>query len=72
MKNYQKVILIVAICIGRGYFLFKNGDISNNLMVGEKYNYDSFEYYEDKLQGNYRVLKGISSLLKDKIALITF
>ena len=64
--------MIVAICIGRGYFLYKNGDVANNLMVDEKYCYDSFEYYEDELQGNYRVLKSISSLLKDEIALIIF
>lgn len=64
--------MIVAICIGRGYFLFDNGDIANNLMVDEKYCYDSFEYYENELQDNYRVLKGISSLLKDEIALMTF
>ena len=64
--------MIVAICIGRGYFLFDNGDIANNLMVDEKYCYDSFEYHENELQDNYRVLKGISSLLKDEIALMTF
>ena len=57
---------------GGGYSLFEDGDITNTLVLDEKYGYDSFEYYENELEGNYRILKGISSLIKGEITLMNF
>lgn len=56
----------------KGYYLTDDNNIEHNLKLDHQFNYDSFEYCEDELQGSYRILKGISSLLKDEIALITF
>lgn len=56
--------------IGYGYCLCKND--STEFVVDVKFDYDSFEYYDGELIGNNRVLKDISSFIKDKISLELF
>ena len=55
--------------IGYGYFLI---DDSSEVVFDHKWNYDSFEYFNGKLNGKYRILKAISSLMKNKISLELF
>ena len=55
--------------IGYGYFLAED---SSNVIFDNKWNYDSFEYFNGKLNGKYRILKAISSLMKNKISLGLF
>lgn len=56
--------------IAYGYYLYK--DKSTEFVNDHMSNYDSFEYYEGKIEGNNRVLKDISSFLKGKISLELF
>ena len=55
--------------IGYGYFLAED---SSEVIFDNKWNYDSFEYFNGKLNGKYRILKAISSLMKNKISLELF
>ena len=55
--------------IGYGYFLI---DDSSEVVFDHKWNYDSFEYFNGKLNGKYRILKAISSLTKNKISIELF
>lgn len=55
--------------IGYGYFLIED---SNKVFLDNKWNYDSFEYFKGKLDGKYRILKAISSLIKNKISIELF
>ena len=55
--------------IGYGYFLIED---SSEVVFDHKWNYDSFEYFNGKLNGKYRILKAISSLMKNKISLELF
>ena len=55
--------------IGYGYFLVED---SSEVVFDHKWNYDSFEYFNGKLSGKYRILKVISSLMKNKISLELF
>ena len=48
-----------------GYFVCDDGLLSEDHM----YDYDSFEYYRGKLEGNQRLLQYVSWYLKDEIAL---
>lgn len=52
-----------------GYFLIED---SNEIIFDNKWNYDSFEYFNGKLSGKYRILKAISSFMKNKISLELF
>ncbi len=52
--------------IGYGYYLYEN---EAKLVLDDKWDYDSFEYYEGELEGNNRILKAISSYLKGKIGI---
>ena len=52
--------------IGYGYYLYENGA---KIVLDDKWDYDSFEYYEGELEGNNRILKAISSYLKGKIGI---
>ena len=55
--------------IGYGYFVIED---SNKVIFDNKWNYDSFEYFKGKLDGKYRILKAISSLIKNKISIELF
>ncbi len=55
--------------IGYGYFLIED---SSKVIFDNKWNYDSFEYFKGKLNGRYRILKAISSFIKNKISLELF
>lgn len=50
--------------VGYGYYLY---DDKAEFTYDDKWDYDSFEYYEGKLEGNNRILKAISSYLKGEI-----
>ena len=50
--------------IGYGYYLYED---SLAFVRDDKWDYDSFEYYDGELKGNERLLKNISSLVKEKI-----
>lgn len=56
--------------IGYGY-CFCNEN-STDFIRDDKFNYDSFEYYEGELKGKNRILKDISSFIKGKIELELF
>jgi len=56
--------------IGYGYYLY--GEDTTEFVRDNKWDYDSFEYYEGKLTGNRRILKDISSFIKEKIGLELF
>ena len=56
--------------IGYGYY-FRAGD-STTIINDDKWNYDSFEYYEGELIGKNRILKDISSFMKEKIDIELF
>lgn len=56
--------------IGYGY-CFVNKD-STQFVNDHKWDYDSFEYYDGKLENKYRILKDISSFVKGKIDLELF
>lgn len=55
--------------VGYGYFINEN---SKEVIFDNKWNYDSFEYFKGKLKGKYRILKAISSLMKNKIGIDLF
>ena len=50
--------------VGYGYFLYEN---ETKIIYDNKWDYDSFEYYEGELKRNNRILKAISSFLKKEI-----
>ena len=50
--------------VGYGYYLYEN---KTTIMYDNKWDYDSFEYYNGNLDGNKRILKLVSNYLKDKI-----
>ena len=52
--------------IGYGYYLYED---EAKIVLDNKWDYDSFEYYEGELEGNNRILKAISSYLKGKIGI---
>ena len=52
--------------IGYGYYLYEN---EAKFTYDNKWDYDSFEFYNGKLEGNNRILKAISSYLKDEISM---
>lgn len=52
--------------IGYGYFIFED---SNKIIYDDKWNYDSFEYYDGDLNGIHRTLKAISSFMKKEISI---
>ena len=52
--------------IGYGYYLYEN---EAKVVLDDKWDYDSFEYYEGEIEGNNRILKAISSYLKGKIGI---
>lgn len=56
--------------IGYGYN-FVN-EIATEVVLDHQLDYDSFEYYNGKLTGKYRILKDISSFIKGKISLELF
>lgn len=41
--------------------------IEDKLYFDNIFDYDSWEYFEEELQGKERILKAISSVMKDKI-----
>ena len=55
---------------GHGYFF--SMDYSIEVLEGEIFDYDLFEYYEGELTGKDRILKNISSFLKERIDLDMF
>lgn len=56
--------------LGYGYYLC-NED-SPKFIRDDKWNYDRFEYYKGELKGNTRILKAVSSLIKDEIDIELF
>lgn len=54
--------------IGYGYYVCNY----NNITLDHIFDYDCWEYFEGELDGSARILKGISSLLQDKITLDLF
>ena len=56
--------------IGYGYYLY--GEDSTEIVLDNKWDYDSFEYYDGELTGKNRILKDISSFIKGKIGLELF
>lgn len=56
--------------IGYGYYLCRED--STEFVKDDKWDYDSFEYYDGKLTGNRRILKDISSFITGKIGLELF
>lgn len=56
--------------IAYAYYLY--GENSTKFVLDVKWDYDSFEYYDGKLEGNNRILKDISSFLKGEIGLELF
>ena len=55
--------------VGYGYYLYRD---STKFVRDSKRNYDSFEYYKGEFTGNNRILKSISSFIKEKINLELF
>ena len=58
--------------IAYAYYLYGYGENSTEFIRDDKWDYDSFEYYDDELTGNNRILKDISSFIKGKIELNLF
>lgn len=56
--------------IGYGYYFYDEN--STDFIRDHKFNYDSFEYYDGELTGKNRILKNISSFMKEKIDLELF
>lgn len=56
--------------VGYGYYLY--GENSTDFVRDNKWDYDSFEYYDGEFTGNDRILKDISSFVKGKIGLELF
>ena len=56
--------------IGYGYYLY--GENSTEFVRDNKWDYDSFEYYDKELTGHRRILKDISSFITGKIGLELF
>lgn len=52
---------------GTGYYIS-----DNRLVLDNNHDYDSWEYYEGELQGTERILKAVSSLVKDEIGIDLF
>ena len=50
--------------VGYGYYLYED---EARFTYDNKWDYDSFEFYNGKLEGNNRILKAISSYLKGEI-----
>lgn len=50
--------------VGYGYYLYEN---TPKIVYDNKWDYDNFEYYKGELKDNNRILKAISSYLKDEI-----
>ena len=50
--------------VGSGYYLYNDGP---EFVFDKKWDYDCFEYYDDELVKNNRILKTISSYLKGEI-----
>lgn len=53
---------------GPGYIINDN----NELLYDNVFYYDSWEYFEGNLKGIDRLLKSVSSLLKDEIDIMLF
>ena len=53
---------------GPGYLVSEDG----RLYFDNVFDYDSWEYFEGELKGNERILKAISSLMKDEISFDLF
>ena len=60
--------MIALICKDHGYIITESGE----LCLDNVFDYDSWEYFEGELQGRERILKGVSSLMKDEICIDTF
>lgn len=56
--------------VGYGYYFY--GEDSTEFVRDNKWDYDSFEYYDGNFTGKDRILKDISSFIKDKIGLELF
>lgn len=56
--------------IGYGYYFYDEN--STDFIIDDKFNYDSFEYYDGELKGKNRILKDISNFMKGKIELELF
>ena len=56
--------------VGYGYYFY--GEDSTEFVRDNKWDYDSFEYYDGNFIGKDRILKDISSFIKDKIGLELF
>ncbi len=56
------------ICKDLGYIITESGE----LCLDNVFDYDSWEYFQGELQGRERILKGVSSLMKDEICIDTF
>lgn len=52
---------------GTGYYIS-----DNRLVLDNNHDYDSWEYFEGELQGAERILKAVSSLVKDEIGIDLF
>ena len=53
--------------MGTGYYIYED-----ELIQEHCYEYDSWEFYEGKLTGMERILKGVSNLIQDKIEINLF
>lgn len=53
---------------GMGYYITEHEDV----YCDHIFDYDSFEYFDGELKGNERILKSISSLMKNKIGFDLF
>jgi hypothetical protein len=54
--------------VGTGYYISEN----NKLWLDYQFEYDKWDYFEGKLEGIGRLLKAVSSLLKDEISISLF
>lgn len=61
-------IMIHLTCKDHGYIITDDEE----LCLDNVFDYDSWEYFEGELQGTDRILKGVSNLMKNKIAIDTF
>lgn len=60
-------IMIRQICKVHGYIV-----VDDNLYLDNVFDYDSWEYFEGNLEGMDRILKAVSSLIKDEISVELF
>ena len=56
------------ICKDLGYIITESGE----LCLDNVFDYDSWEYFQGELQGRERILKGVSSLMQEKIGIDLF